>query len=127
MSKKRILVIEDDPDIAITMKYMLNKKGYEVSVSNNGREGFDRIKQELPDLVILDLILPDLAGEEVCREVRKDDNLKNTPIIMVTAKYSDVDKVVGRVIGANRYMTKPFDMEELLEGVESLINAAGDL
>jgi len=127
MSKKKILVIEDDPDIAITMKYMLNKKGYEVSISNNGKDGFDKIKQELPDLVILDLILPDLAGEEVCREIRKDENLKNTPVIMVTAKYSDVDKVVGKVIGANRYMTKPFDMEELLEGVESLINAAEDL
>jgi len=125
MSKRRVLVIEDDPDIAVTMKYMLKKKGYEVSISSNGKEGFDKIKEERPDLVILDLILPDLAGEEVCREIRKDDSLKDTPVIMVTAKYSDVDKVVGRVIGANLYMTKPFDMDELLEGVENLIKAAG--
>lgn len=123
MKKKKILVIEDDADIAVTMRCLLKEEGYEVSVAGDGKEGLGIVRRELPDLVILDLILPGLAGEEVCREIRKDINLKNIPVIMVTAKDSDADKVIGRVIGANCYLAKPFDIDELLACVDSCIRS----
>ncbi|MFH1503887.1 MAG: response regulator [Candidatus Omnitrophota bacterium] len=120
MSKKRVFIIEDDLDIAKIMKYALEAEGHEVYTANDGKEGFEEIRHDPPDLVILDLALPGLCGEEVCRKIKRDKNLKDIPVIMVTAKSSDTDRVIGKVIGANRYMIKPFDVDELLSEVNSL-------
>ena len=126
MGKKKILIVEDDADIAKTIQYMLEQEGYDVEAVDNGMDGLSRIKCEAPDLIILDLKIPRLPGEEVCREIRKDDRISNVPIIMLTAKATDVDRIVGRVIGADYYMTKPFDIDELLAKIASLIGARQD-
>lgn len=121
-TKKKILLIEDEQDIVVTMEYMLKEKGYEVCAAYDGEEGLRKAIQCRPDLIILDLKLPKLPGEEVCRRIRKrEDAAANTPIIMVTAKDLDVDRVIGRVIGANYYITKPFEMDNLLNKIKSLL------
>ncbi|MBU2102850.1 MAG: PAS domain S-box protein [Candidatus Omnitrophota bacterium] len=119
--QKKILIIEDDLDIVKTIRYLLEQAGYAVSDAMNGREGLAKVKRDKPDLVILDLHLPKLPGEEVCREIRRDEQIADVPIIMLTAKSADVDRVVGRVIGANRFMTKPFDADELLREIDTIL------
>lgn len=120
-TKKKILIIEDDPDIAKTVRLRLKMDNYEVAVAKEGKQGLSMAKTESPNLILLDLRLPGMPGEEICRQLRKDPHYENLPIIMVTAKDTDVDKVIGRVIGANYYMSKPFDMEELLSRIHTLI------
>ena len=118
MDKKKILIIDDEIAIADGLKYILEEQGYCVIVANDGEEGLQKAEKDTPDLIILDLHLPKLPGEEVCRTIRKNERLNNTPIIMLTAKDLDVDRVVGRVIGANAYITKPFEMENLLKQIK---------
>lgn len=116
--QKRILVIDDDQDIQKTLRFALEAEGYHVSVASDGKEGLQKSLQEKPNLIILDLRLPKLPGEEVCRSIRKEESIKDTPIIMLTSKSSDADKVIGRVIGADCYIAKPFDLNELLKQIE---------
>ncbi|MCK4809739.1 MAG: response regulator [Candidatus Omnitrophica bacterium] len=118
-ARKKILVIDDDRVIRRLLFSCLRKQGFKVIIAKDGRKGLKKVRQLLPDLVILDLMLPKLPGEEVCREIRRDQN--NVPIIMLTGKDKDVDRVVGKVIGANSYITKPFDLPKLMEEVDSLI------
>jgi DNA-binding response OmpR family regulator len=120
-SKKKILIIEDDKDINRTLCLRLQMENFEVITSYEGYEGFYKASTQHPDLIILDLKLPGLPGEEICKELRKNEKNALLPIIMLTAKDTDVDKVVGRVIGANQYMNKPFDMEELLKKISLLL------
>lgn len=114
---KKILLIEDEVDIVRILEFRLKRSGFEVSVATDGEAGLRRAREEQPDLIILNLLLPKLPGEEVCRQVRQDENINKVPIIMLTAKKDDVDRIVGRVIGANFYMTKPFDLTLLLEKI----------
>ncbi|MBI3252743.1 MAG: response regulator [Candidatus Omnitrophica bacterium] len=118
--KKKILVIEDDEDIRSALTFQLVKQGFIVSTAEDGEEGLKEIREEIPDLVILDLGLPKLAGEEVCKTVKDgyDKTLRDIPIIMLTAKTGEVDRVVGGVIGASRYITKPFEDEELMKEIQ---------
>lgn len=118
--KKRILIVEDEPELCKLLAVRFERKDYEVIVANDGVEGLSKARQEKPDLIILDLMLPRLPGEEVCKEIRKDQNISETPIIMLTAKTTDVDRVIGKVIGANAYMYKPFDSAKLIAEVERL-------
>ena len=120
---KRILIVEDETSISKSLSHRLRALGYEVTVAENGEEGLEKVKRESPGLVILDLMLPKLPGEEVCRAIRLSENemLAETPIIMLTAKSSDVDRIVGKVIGANSYMTKPFHADSLLKEIQRLI------
>lgn len=119
MRRKKILIVEDDLSISKFLAYRLRKLDYDVIVAADGNEGLKKARLEPPDLVILDLMLPACSGEEVCKAIREDDNdqFSKTPIIMLTAKSSDVDRVIGKAIGANHYMTKPFDADELLDAV----------
>ena len=116
---KRILVIDDERHNRQLLVAHLKERGFEVIAAGNGKEGLEKVRQEAPDLVILDLMLPGLPGEEVCREIRRDEN--DVPIIMLTAKNQDVDRIVGKVIGANSYITKPFDLAKLMEQVTAFI------
>ncbi|MGD0335998.1 MAG: response regulator [Candidatus Omnitrophota bacterium] len=118
---KRILVIEDDKDIRRTLELRLEMEGYEVITASEGKDGLDKARMSQAALIILDLMLPGLPGEEICRELRKEEKYERLPIIMLTAKDTDVDMVIGRVIGANYYIGKPFDMEGLLEKIRSLL------
>lgn len=120
-NKKKILVIEDDKDINRTLCLRLQMEGFEIISAHEGHEGFYKASTGSPDLVILDLKLPGLPGEEICKALRKEEKHAKLPIIMLTAKDRDVDKVVGKVIGADHYMSKPFDIDELLEKVLSML------
>ena len=120
-----ILVVEDDPDISKAISFILRKLGHKVQVAFDGPHGLEAAMQKQADLVILDLFLPGIAGEEICKAIREhdDEKLQKTPIIMLTAKTMDADRIVGKVIGANCYITKPFDMDFLLSQVQRLTAA----
>ncbi len=117
--KKRILIIEDSEDICRLLSIRLESHGFEVLTALDGQEGLDMIESEKPHLIILDLFLPRISGEDVCKAVRenRDTAISSIPIIMLTSKRSEVDRIIGMVIGANAYIEKPFDPEQLLEQV----------
>ena len=114
----KILVVEDEKSLSEPLAYLLRREGYEVSVVDNGLAALDAIDQAPPDLMLLDLMLPGLAGTEVCREVR---NRSSLPIIMLTAKDAEVDIVVGLELGADDYVTKPYSSRELLARIKAVL------
>jgi two-component system response regulator RegX3 len=115
---KHILLIEDEPGIAEPLVYQLEKAGYSVVWSADGKEGLERFQAEGADLVLLDLMLPGMSGEDVCREIRRSSGV---PVIMLTAKDEEVDKVVGLEIGADDYVTKPFSTRELTARITAVL------
>jgi len=112
----RILVVEDEESLADSVRYNLEREGYAVSVATDGRRALERFRAEPPALVILDLMLPEVSGLDVCRTIRTESDV---PIIMVTAKDSEADKVAGLELGADDYVTKPFSMRELVSRVRA--------
>jgi DNA-binding response OmpR family regulator len=114
---KRIHVVEDEPQVARLLASGLSYKGFEVSVTSSGTEALNRMGESIPDIVILDVMLPDIDGFEVCRRLRSSHT--NVPILMLTAKSAVADKVAGLDCGADDYLTKPFDFEELLARVRA--------
>ncbi len=126
---KRLLIVEDDKDIVELVRYNLEKEGYQVAASGDGLSALALIKKSAPDLVILDLMLPKLPGLEVCREIRRDQTLNRLPILMLTARGDEADRVVGLEMGADDYVTKPFSPRELVARVKALLRRtepAGD-
>lgn len=118
---KKILVVDDEPTLVATVKYNLEREGYQVVTAVDGESGLSMARVERPDLIILDLMLPGLDGFEVCRILRRE---MTAPILMLTAKTGEVDKVVGLELGADDYVTKPFSMRELLARVRALLRRA---
>ena len=114
----KILVVEDEKSLSEPLAYLLRREGYDVSVVDNGPAAIDAVDQSPPDLMLLDLMLPGLSGTEVCREVRTRSSL---PIIMLTAKDSEVDIVVGLELGADDYVTKPYSSRELLARIRAVL------
>ncbi len=123
MQQKLILIVEDEAKIAEAVEAYLNKRGYNTAISGDGRDALDKFAVLCPDLLILDLNLPLISGEDVCREIRKKSRI---PIIMLTAKSLEDDKVNGLVMGADDYMTKPFSPRELVARVDSLFRRCSD-
>ncbi len=121
-TKKKILIVDDEVSLCKILMLRLEKKEYDVIVANDGIDGLEKAKSHKPDLIILDLMLPGMFGEEVCRQIRKDKALADTPVIMLTAKSTDVDRIVGRVVGADTYIMKPFDLNKLFVEIERLID-----
>ncbi len=117
----KILIVEDDRNLLDTLKYNLRREGYEVVTAVDGAEALDVARREKPDLIILDIMLPKMSGFEVCRILRKG---MVVPILMLTAKAEETDKIVGLEIGADDYMTKPFSMRELLARVRAMLRRA---
>jgi DNA-binding response OmpR family regulator len=119
------LVVEDDADIRKAVTFRLHQAGFETLTAEDGEAGIRIVRAMKPALVVLDLMLPKLSGEEICKAIREDDDpvFSKTPIIMVTAKGSEAERIVGRVIGANAYLTKPFDMDEMIKNVMKYVNA----
>ena len=115
---KRILVVEDEENISETLRYNLTREGYEVSAAATGPEALELARQRHPDLILLDLMLPEMSGLEVCRVLRSE---MSTPIIMLTAKAAEIDTVVGLQVGADDYVTKPFSLNELLARVAAML------
>lgn len=120
--KNKILVVEDDATLLEMLEYNLVRQGYEVLKVSDGRSALTLARQELPSLMILDVMLPGIDGFEVCRQLRKDYSF---PIMMLTARTEEVDKVLGLEMGADDYMTKPFSMRELLARVKALLRSVG--
>jgi two-component system alkaline phosphatase synthesis response regulator PhoP len=121
---KRILIIEDDRDIVELVRYNLANEGFQVSSAHDGSTGLTTLKKTPPDLLLLDLMLPKLSGLEICREIRRDDSLNRLPILMLTARGEEADRVVGLEMGADDYVTKPFSPRELLARVKALLRRA---
>ncbi len=115
-------MVEDEESLADTVRYNLEREGYAVAVATDGRRALDRFRSEDPALVILDLMLPEMSGLDVCRQIRQ---ISNVPIIMVTAKDSEADKVSGLELGADDYVTKPFSVRELVSRVRAHLRRAG--
>jgi DNA-binding response OmpR family regulator len=124
VAKAKILVIEDEPDILEVIQYNLEREGHKVIACRDGELGLSRSRTDNPDLVILDLMLPGMDGFEVCRQVKSDPVTRTIPIIMVTAKDSVSDVVLGLGIGADDYITKPFSPRELVARVEVVLRRA---
>ena len=120
----RILVAEDDPDIATLLAHYLKKAGFEADVVSSGKEVLPRIRKAPPDLLLLDLMMPGQDGLEVCRAMRADDNTAAIPIIIVTARGEESDRIVGLELGADDYITKPFSPGEVVARVRALLRRA---
>jgi len=124
MHKGTILVIDDEPDLVELVEFNLKKDGYEVIGARNGQSGLEIAQKHLPDLIVLDLMMPGIDGLEVCRQLRADNRTKQIPMIMLTAKSAEADRVVGLELGADDYVTKPFSPRELVARVRALLRRA---
>jgi two-component system phosphate regulon response regulator PhoB len=120
MTKPKILIIEDDADLTEVLTYNLSRAGYEVLCARTGADGLRQARTALPDVVILDLMLPLLDGLEVCRRLRADPSAADLLIVMLTAKAEETDQVVGLSLGADDYVTKPFSVRVLLERIKAM-------
>ena len=117
----KIFIIEDEPSIIQLVQYNLEKEGLIVSSATNGNEGLKELKKFKPNLLLLDWMLPDFSGIEICKNIRKDTNFKNLPIIMLTAKGEEEDKIKGLDSGVDDYLTKPFSFNELFARIKALL------
>jgi two-component system response regulator VicR len=118
----RVVCIEDEPEMIDLVRLILGRKGFEVIGADGGIEGLETVKREKPDLVLLDLMMPDMDGWEVYQQVKADPELKEIPVIVVTAKAQSIDKVLGlHIAKVDDYITKPFGPQELLESVEKIL------
>ena len=117
----KILIVEDEKDIRDLIIYALEAKGYETISADDGEKALKMLKENKPDLVILDWMLPSVSGLEICRNIRRDKNIKNIPIIMLTAKITEDDKILGLDSGADDYVTKPFSTAELSSRVKAIL------
>jgi len=122
MSQKKILVVDDEADLVETIRFPLEMEGFNVLVSYNGEDALNQARKENPDLILLDLMLPKLDGYKVCRLLKFDERYKHIPILMLTAKTQIKDKLLGKETGANEYITKPFDIDELMKKVKVYLN-----
>jgi len=118
---KIILVVDDEKDIVELVAYNLEREGYQIAKAYDGHQALRYIRENQPDLVILDLMLPGISGLEICRLIRKKPETEGLPIIMLTAKSDSVDKIMGLEIGADDYLTKPFNVRELLARVRAVL------
>ena len=124
MDKKKILLVDDEKDIASTVCFRLKSAGYEVSCAFDGQEGFEKARNDLPDLIILDLMLPKMDGYKVCSLLKKDMRYAAIPIILFSARAQESDKQMGQEAGADAYIPKPFDLPVLLAKIKELLKEA---
>lgn len=122
--KKKILVVDDEKDIVEMIAFNLQRNGYDVITAHNGNDALDLAEQQIPDLIILDLMMPGLDGTEVTRKLKADPRTKNIPLVMLTAKSEETDVVVGLTLGADDYIAKPFSMKILLARLNTVLRRA---
>ena len=120
-TSRKILVIEDDRDLAEVLRTQLERANYSVVCAYDGEDGLHQYSQAHPDLILLDLNLPKLSGSEICRRIRRGQNDDTTPIIIITGQDGETDRIIGRVLGAEKYMIKPFSMAQLLHEISELL------
>jgi two-component system, OmpR family, alkaline phosphatase synthesis response regulator PhoP len=119
--KEKILIVDDEKDIVKLLDYNLKKEGFRTVLSYDGRDALALAQKEHPNLIILDLMLPEVDGLEVCKNLKKNDLLSNIPVIMLTAKSLETDKIIGLELGADDYITKPFSPRELLARIKAVL------
>lgn len=128
MSPKRILCIEDHPEMIELVQLILGRRGFEVEGAVGGQAGIEEIQRKPPDLLLLDLMMPDVDGWEVYRQIKANERLRDIPVIIVTAKAQEIDRVLGlKIAGADDYITKPFRPKELIDSVEQVLGALPDV
>ncbi len=127
MEAKKILVVDDEPDLVELVSYNLKKEGFKVSSASNGEDALEKVRKDGYDIIILDLMLPGIQGVELCRMIRSNPKTETIPIIMLTAKGEVADKIRGLETGADDYMTKPFSPKELVARVNTVLRRAGGL
>ncbi len=120
---KRILIADDEPNIVISLEYLMRREGYQVSVARDGDQALDMIRLEPPDLILLDAMMPGKTGFEVCQAVRSDERLARVRIVMLTAKGRETDIAKGKALGVDTYIVKPFSTRELAEQVRQLLDS----
>jgi two-component system, OmpR family, phosphate regulon response regulator PhoB len=120
MARPRVLIIEDERGLTDVLTYNLQREGYDTVVAHDGKEGLRKAQMHLPDIILLDLMLPGLNGLDVCRELRSGERTRNVPIVMLTAKAEETDHVVGFSLGADDYVTKPFSVKVLMQRIKAL-------
>jgi two-component system alkaline phosphatase synthesis response regulator PhoP len=120
----KILIADDEPNILISLEFLMKREGFEVVLARDGQEAIDAIARERPALVLLDVMMPVKTGFDVCSEVRANEELHDTLIVMLTAKGRDTDVAKGLALGANDYMTKPFSTRDLVQKVRELLESA---
>ncbi len=125
MAKTKILIVEDEKDIRDLVRIHLEKSGFQTFLAGDGREAYQKLKQTKPDLVILDLMLPEMDGKEFSKLLKSRDETKNIPIVMLTAKSDEVDRIVGFELGADDYIPKPFSPRELVLRVQAVLKRTG--
>jgi DNA-binding response OmpR family regulator len=123
MNKKKILLVDDEQDMVYAVKMQLEANGFRVLTAKDGQEGLDKARKENPDLIILDLMLPRIDGYKVCRMLKFDEKYKNIPVIIYTARAQEADEKLGYEVGADAYLTKPFDPKKLLAKINELLKS----
>ncbi|WP_191061015.1 response regulator transcription factor [Geminicoccus harenae] len=121
---KRILVVDDEPNIVMSLEFLLRKAGFQVETARNGREALDALDREPPDLLLLDVMMPEFDGYAVCERIRQDQRWDRTRIVMLTARGRESERARGLALGADDYVTKPFSTRVLVEQVRTLLGVA---
>jgi DNA-binding response OmpR family regulator len=123
---QRVVYIEDEQEMIDLVRLILSRKGYQVMGANSGREGLEAVRENLPDLVLLDLMMPDLDGWDVFQQMKADETMRNIPVIVITAKAQSIDKVLGlHIAKVDDYISKPFSPQELLDSIEKVLGSRG--
>ena len=122
---RSVLVVDDEPNIVLSLEYLLQQAGYEVRVARSGEEAVTAIAARVPDLIVLDVMMPTLDGYHVCETIRADPKLRSVRILMLTAKSRDVEREKALALGADDYITKPFSTRELVERVKTILGPGG--
>jgi two-component system, OmpR family, alkaline phosphatase synthesis response regulator PhoP len=120
----KILIADDEPNILISLEFLMRREGYEVHLARDGQEALDALRREHPALLLLDVMMPRKNGFEVCAELRADEAIKDTPVLILTAKGRETDVAKGLALGADAYMTKPFSTRELVDKVRTMLDPA---
>jgi len=118
---KKILVVDDDPYILMSLEFLMKKNGYEVMIARNGQEALEAVEQSRPDLVLLDIMMPDVDGYAICEFIKSKENLRDTIVVFLSAKTKEADIKKGLQLGAARYISKPFSTRELMKSVKELL------
>jgi DNA-binding response OmpR family regulator len=121
MSAQKILIVDDDPNILLSLDYLMRKNGFQVFVARNGQEALDSIQTELPQLILLDIMMPDVDGYAICKHVKSEAALQHIQIVFLSAKSKEADIQKGLELGASAYFTKPFSSKHLLQKVQELL------
>ncbi|MAX81263.1 MAG: response regulator [Crocinitomicaceae bacterium] len=120
--EKKVLIVDDEPNIIMSLDFLIRKEGYELFMARNGAEAMEQVEKHLPDLIILDIMMPDIDGYEVCRQIKNNEKTAHIKIVFLSAKSKQSDVQKGLHLGADKYITKPFSTKFLMKEINAIIN-----